>query len=224
MKSANPRIQSLKELVVLEEKRAALHGQLDAIDQSISALKNSVFTGSPVRAAIPNISSPKAKPIRRPPGGNNTSKGGARKTHREVIMAALAAAGPAGVRVKDLAVAMKTKSVNIHAWFHSNLKRIPSIKKIAGGHYRLGTGGNAPAPAAKAAPAAKSGKRGKGAKRGALTATILDYLKTSGSGGVKIADIATRLGAKYKNIYIWFATTGKKHGIKRIAPATYKLA
>ena len=228
MKLANPRIQSLKQLVALEEKRAAVQGQLDAIDQSISTLKHSVSTGSPVRAVIPNTFSPKAKPIGRPPGSKNTSKGGARKTHREVIMAALEAAGAAGVRVKDLAMAMKTKPVNIHSWFHSNLKRIPSIKKITGGHYRLGTGGKAPAPAPKAAskdaPAPKAGKRGKGTRRGALSARILDYLKSTGSGGVKIADVATRLGAKYKNIYIWFATTGKKHGVKRIAPATYKLA
>ena len=224
MKLANPRIQSLKDLVALEENRAAVQGQLDAINQSISALKNSLSAGSPVRATIPNTSAPVAKPIGRPPGSKNTSKGGERKTHREVIMAALEAAGAAGVRVKDLAVAMKTKSVNIHSWFHSNLERIPSIKKITGGHYRLGTGGKAPKAASKAAPAAKSGKRGKGTRRGALSVKILDYLKTAGPGGVKIADVANRLGAKYKNIYIWFATTGKKHGIKRIAPATYRLA
>ena len=37
-------------------------------------------------------------------------------------------------------------------------------------------------------------------------------------------DLAERLGAKYKNVYIWFATTGKKYpNIKRIAPATYQL-
>ena len=223
MKLANPRIQSLKQLVALEEKRAAVQGQMDAINQSISALKNSLSTGSPVRAAIANTSSPKTKPIGRPPGGKNVGRGGARKPHREVIMAALEAAGAAGVRVKDLAVAMKTKPVNIHSWFHSNLKRIPSIMKITGGHYRLGSGGNAPA-ATKAAPVPKAGRRGKGTKRGALSAKILDYLKTAGSGGVKIADVAAGLGAKYKNIYIWFATTGKKHGIKRIAPATYRLA
>lgn len=139
-------------------------------------------------------------------------------------MAALEAAGAAGVRVKDLAVAMKTKPVNIHSWFHSNLNRIPSIKKITGGHYSLTGGGNAPAAATNGARVPKAGKRGKGVKRGALSAKILDYLKSAGSGGLKIRELAGKLGANYKNIYVWFATTGKKHGVKRIAPATYRLA
>lgn len=231
MNLANPRIQSLKQLVVLEEKRATVQGQLDAIHHHISTLKNSLVIGSPVSAASPSTSSSKAKTIGRPPGGNNAGKGGARKTHREVIMAALEAAGAAGVRVKDLAMAMKTKPVNIHSWFHSNLKRTPSIKKITGGHYRLVTGAKVPAlapkAASKAAPApkaAKAGKRRKGAKRGALSAKILENLKAAGAAGIKIGNLAAKLGAKYKNIYIWFATTGKKHRIKRIAPATYRLA
>ena len=220
MSLANSRVQSLKEMLVLQEKRTALQGQLDAIDQRMSALKDSIFSGSPMNVSSPGIASPKGKKPGRPPG----RKGAARGTHRETIMAALEVAGAAGVRVKDLAAAMKTKAVNIHSWFHSNLKRIPSIQKITGGHYRLADGAKSPAPAPKAAPAAKAGKRGKGGKRGALSAAILDHLKSAGAGGIKIADLATKLGAKYKNVYIWFATTGKKHGIKRIAPATYRLA
>lgn len=221
-----PSIQSLKEMLVLEEKRADLQGQLDAINQRMSALKDSIFTGSPVKPSSSGIASPKAKTRGRPPGSKNAVQVASRGTHREYIMAALEAAGSEGVRVKDLAAAMNTKPVNIHSWFHSNLKRIPSIKKITGGHYRLVTGAKGSAPAPKAAPApaaAKAGKPGKGGKRGALTEKILDQLKAAGSGGIKVADLAAKLGAKYKNVYIWFATTGKKHGIKRIAPATYRL-
>ena len=130
MKSANPRIQSLKQLLALEEKRTAIQGQLDAIDQSISSLKRSVFAGSPGSASAGERSSPKVKLTGRPVEGKKAGRSSGRKTHRDIIMAALEAAGAAGVRVKDLAVAMKTKPVNIHSWFHSNLNRIPSIKKI----------------------------------------------------------------------------------------------
>ena len=35
--------QSLKEMLALEEKRAALQGQLDAINQRLSALKDSII-------------------------------------------------------------------------------------------------------------------------------------------------------------------------------------
>ena len=225
MSPANSRIQSLKEMLALEEKRAVLLGQLNSIDQRMSALKDSVFSGISVTTAA----SPTGKTRGRPPGSTNASKDGARGTHREYIMAALGSAGAAGVRVKDLAIAMKTKPVNIHSWFHSNLKRIPTIQKIAGGHYRLKAGSTAAGPAAKAAPkpaaakAGKPGKGGKGGRRGALSERILEHLKTAGPGGIKIADVADQLGAKYKNIYMWFSTTGKKHGIKKVAPATYRL-
>ena len=210
-------------MLALEEKRAVLLGQLNSIDQRMSALKDSVFSGnSTVTAALPT-----GKTRGRPPGSKNASKDGSRGTHRDHIMPALEAAGETGVRVKDLAIAMKTKPVNIHSWFHSNLKRIPAIQKIAGGHYRLKAGSSAAAPASKAAtkPAvAMTGRRGKRGKRGALSARIMEHLKTAGPGGIKIADLASELGAKYKNIYMWFVTTGKKHGIKKVGPGTYRLA
>ena len=220
MKLANPRIESLKELIVLEEKRIAIQGQLDAIEARIAVVKDSIFTGSPITSSSASASSPKVRAVGRPPGSKNSGKGGARGTYREYIMSALEAAGEAGVQVKELALAMKTKPVNIHSWFHSNIKRIPSIKKITGGHYRLAGGAKAVA-AAKAAKPAKGRKTG---KRGALRASIMEHLKTAGAGGIKIADLADKLGAKYKNVYIWFATTGKKNpNIQRIAPATYQL-
>ena len=224
MKSANPRIEALKELIALEEKRATVQGELSAVEQRIAALKDSIFSGSPVATGSITASSLKVK-AGRPPGSKNASKGG---TYRDYIMAALEAAGEAGVRVKDLALSMKTKPVNIHSWFHSNLKKIPSIKKITGGHYRIAGGAKAASTEPKAAPAPKAAKapRGKkGTKRGALSASILEHLKAAGSTGIKINELADKLGAKYKNVYIWFATTGKKNpDIKRIAPATYQLA
>ena len=223
MKSTNPRIEALKELITLEERRVTIQSELDELDQRISTVRNSVFTGSAVSTASATASSPKARAGGRPPGSKN-AKPAVRGTYREYIMAALEAAGQAGVRVKDLALSMKTKPVNIHSWFHSNLKRIPSIEKITGGHYRIAPGAQASDAAPKAAPAAKIPKGRKGARRGALSAGIMDQLKSAGASGIKIADLADKIGAKYKNIYIWFATTGKKNpAIQRIAPATYRL-
>jgi hypothetical protein len=84
------------------------------------------------------------------------------------------------------------------------------------------------APAANGTPAPKAvktvKKARKGTKRGELTAAILDGLKTAGTVGITVADLAKKLGANYKNIYIWFATTGKKHPVKKLAPATYSLS
>ncbi len=81
-----------------------------------------------------------------------------------------------------------------------------------------------PGAKAPAAPAPIRRRSGKGPKRGQVSANILGALKAAGSQGITVADLASKLGANYKNIYVWFATTGKKHPIKKLAPATYCLA
>ena len=223
MSLANPYIQTLKELIAVEEKRVLVQNELAALDERISSLRGSLQTGSPVTSSLAKAKMPAASKSTTAP-----VKLAGHGTYRENIMAALEAAGDVGVWVKDLALSLKTKPVNIHSWFHSNLKRIPSIKKIKGGHYKIASGAKGAAPSALPVFAPKVGRpaRGKrgGTKRGALSASIMAYLQAAGAGGIKISDLAGKLGAKYKNVYIWFATTGKKHGgIKRIAPATYSL-
>lgn len=222
MKNLNPRIERLKEMLVLEEKRVALQGELDSIAQQLSALKDRLLDESGDVAT----SATKATRVPRKTVGKRQKRG----LLKDKIMAALDAAGSAGVKVKDLAAAFGTKPVNIHSWFHSALKRDSAINKITGGHYRLdGKGASVAAKPvkkpAKAAVAAPKSKGPRGAKRGQLTAQILTALKDAGNGGTTVADLATKLGAKYKNIYIWFATTGKKNpSVKKLGPAKYKMA
>ena len=218
MKNLNPRIERLKQMMVLEEKRTALQGELDSISQQLSALKDRLLDEGGGRAAL----APRITGVARKTGGKRQKRG----LLKDKIMAALDAAGSAGVKVKDLAAALGTKPVNIHSWFHSALKRKAPIKKITGGHYRLaGKGTVAAARVAKPAKTAAKGKGRRGAKRGQLTARILAALKDAGSGGITVADLSNKLGAKYKNIYIWFATTGKKNSsVKKLGPAKYKLA
>ncbi|MBC8095242.1 MAG: hypothetical protein H7Y43_05475, partial [Akkermansiaceae bacterium] len=140
---------------------------------------------------------------------------------------------------KELAAAIGTKAANVHSWFHSTAKRNPSIVKVDGGHYRLdGSGRSAPAPVttskatkakAKPAPAkpaqAKPAKaRATGTKPGGLASRIVKVLEKAGDGGVSVKEIAGKVGAKYRNISIWFATTGKKNpSIKKLGPALYKI-
>jgi hypothetical protein len=227
MSSLNPRIERLKAIIGLEEKRAALQSQLDALTSQIATLSGNIFSESPaVAAKAPAKSSVRvAKP----------SKGRAQRgALKESILAALSSAGSTGVRVTELASQLGTKAANIHAWFHSTAKSIPGIVKIAGGHYRL-DGKSAPAapaakPAAKATPtpkakAAPSKKKGKGSKRGQLSENILKSLEAAGEKGLTIKDLAAKTGAKYRNVAVWFVTTGKNYPkIKKIAPAHFKLA
>ena len=244
MKANNPRLERLRQLVTLEEKRARLHLDLAGVVEQMTSLKDRLFDDISTRVeAITRPASPA------PTTARGRRRGKARRgALKEKIMAALESAGSAGVHVKDIAADLATKPVNIHSWFHSTSKRNPAIRKISGGHYRLEARGGSPAPtssqqrtsaqprggANKTSSARKTspGKRGPGrssarrgpSKRGQLSARILRELETAGSKGITVSDLSKKVGAKYKNVYIWFATTGKKNAkIKKVAPATFRL-
>lgn len=203
-------------MLSLEQRRSDLQQELDSLVQQLDSLKKNLFNEN---APATKATAPVAASVRK--AAPKRAKRGALKAK---ITAALESAGSLGVKVKDLAAALGTKPVNVHSWFHSALKRGSGITKLSGGHYRL-AGSSAGAKAAPAAKAAKPAKKArKGAKRGQLTADILSALKSAGTKGTTVGDLASKLGANYKNIYIWFATTGKKHPVKKLAPATYSLS
>ncbi|MDR3404604.1 MAG: hypothetical protein P4L99_19030 [Chthoniobacter sp.] len=216
MSNTSPRTVHLKSLLSLEEKRAALQQQIDEIHQQISSTRDQIFN---------QTSSAVTQAVRKVVAKGRTQRGALKAQ----ILSALEAAGHAGVRVTELAESLGTKAANLHAWFHATAKRMPSIVKVKGGHYRLNGNGHKPAaPVAAPAKAAKvkaNGRKAGKAKRGALSENILAALSGAGSNGVSIKDLSDKVGSNYRNVAVWFATTGKKNPkIKKVAPATYKLA
>jgi hypothetical protein len=237
MKSLNPRITRLKELMELEERRADLQEQLESLINRMSALKDALFddSTSPARAT--------STPVQSSGTGSGASTSGRRIRRgrmprgelKSQLLSALTTAGSNGVRVTELARTLGLNPVNVHSWFHSASRRYPQIKKIDRGQYRLegAIKDESSSPSngsAKAAP--KAGRRRNGgrstaphSRRGELSKRILSELTDAGAKGITVRDLASKIGAPYKNIYIWFATTGKKNGkVKKVAPATYKLA
>lgn len=215
MSTLTPSITRLKSMLALEEKRLALQHQIDELQQEISAMGEQLFDG--VVAAATKTAGKVSRKAR--------AKRGALK---EQILAAMEAAGSAGVRVTELASTLGTKAANLHAWFHSTGKKVSGIARVAGGHYRLhptSTGtAKSPAPA-KAVKTAKSAGKAKGSKRGGLTEKILASLSGAGRDGIKVKEIAEKADTNYRNVAVWFATTGKKFPkIKKVRPATYRLA
>lgn len=214
----NPRIERLKEMMNLEEKRVALQQQLDGLMERMTELRDALLADSDEVETTPSRGQTKA-PARLPKGPTQ------RGALKDRIMAALQAAGSQGVRVKELAQALGTKPVNVHSWFHSSIKRYPAIKKIEGGHYRLEGSVTEKPSAPTRTPAKSTKKKATRGKRGELTARIQETLKDAGSEGISVKEIAEKLGANYRNIYIWFATTGKKNSsIKKVGPAHYRMA
>lgn len=233
-------------MMSLEEKRITLQQQLDTLHEQMSELRDQLFSGdSPIATARKSTATAAAKkPSQR--NGERPRIGQVQRTGRgalkDRIVAALESAGTSGVRVKELAQELSTKPVNIHSWFHSAMKRYPAIKKISGGHYRLEGKIASSSSAAQTATAPKqtktratstatrgkstrAGKRTAGpSKRGELSARILSEMDQAGARGINVRDLAEKLGANYKNIYIWFATTGKKNPkIKKLGKAQYRL-
>ena len=210
--SMNPRVALYREAISLEEKRADLQAEIDRLTRRLAAIQSSLIASENTLASTP-------LPVM--PRRTGRARRGELKTH---ILEGLAAAGVSGVRVKDLAVTLGVKPANLHSWFQTSAKRIPQIKRVGSGRYRLeGTlelTGHVPARGAT------RGKRSTRplSKRGELAARILEVLKNAGSAGIKVRDLAEKLGVKYKNLFIWFATTGKKNkAIKKVGEAQYRL-
>ena len=229
MKHPNIRIARLKEMIALEEKRASLVSNITVVNERLARIQDELYgTGA-------------AKALRIP--AQKTTFKQQRKGRGELkgqILEMLNASGSAGASVKELAGRIGIKSANIHSWFAANIKKIAGLKKVGAARYAPAA---APKPAkkikavkkAKAAKAAKAPKPAKATKvvkkskvvkaeRGQMKAQILDELKNAGAAGITIKDLAAKLNANYKNVYVWFVTTGKKvAAIKKVGPAKYKL-
>ncbi len=221
MKTLNSRIALYKQAIALEEQRANLQAKLDQLHSQLSNIKSRLFdddgavaTGAVVAAGARAV-------------GRRKTKRGALKAQ---VLRALTAAGSAGVRVRDLAATLGTKAANIHSWFQAAVKRLP-IKKIGEARYRIE---GALPKSALAGPKAKASAKGKGgrkkrstrplSKRGELAAKIMSALTAAGKDGIKVASLAEKLGTKRRNLFIWFATTGRKNkAIKKVGESHYVL-
>ena len=221
----NDRINLYKEAMSLEEKRALLQGELDGILSRLSEIKGELFDGDGyVRSSSGGVA-----PIERTSSGRS-----ARGALKVQILRALTAAGSSGVKVKELAATLDVKAANIHSWFQTSGKRVTAIKKIGEARYRLEgalaeSDLDAPAPKAVSRGTKKGGGRKRSTRplsgRGELQSKIVAALKEAGPAGITVRDLATKLEVKkYKNLFIWFATTGKKNSaIKKIGPALYTI-
>lgn len=79
----------------------------------------------------------------------------------------------------------------------------------------------AKAAAPKSPSKKKSRKAGK-AKSGGLKEKILAVLESAGSGGIKVKDIAEKVGSPAANVSVWFSTTGRKL-TQKLQPGLYAI-
>jgi transposase-like protein len=234
--SSQSRIHLYKEAMSIESERASLQGKLDQLHARLETIKSALFASGSIAAAP---AAPKAKPATAKAAPAGKKPRAARGELKQRILEALAAGGKAGVRVRDLAVTIGTKPEALHSWFQFARKNISAIRKAGKGRYRLvgsvaqaapaaapkATAAPAAAPKAEAAPKKGRGKRkSKGSHRGQLSAAVHAALQEAGKEGVRISDLAKKIGINPRNLFVWFATTGKKFkAIKKLAPGHYAL-
>jgi hypothetical protein len=221
--SRSQRLESLQELLRLEQQREHLQIQLDTTLKKITSLQLALFAGS-ARAELPRVSRldsshplhRRSQPTPRMPRGEL----------RRLIVKALESAGSEGIDARLLARELGIKSVNVHSWFHSALKKHPQIRKLAAGRYVLEGPLQLPPTLASChcvppAPARRSKSR---IRRGEMSRQILLLLQSAGDKGISVPEIAARIGSHYRNVHVWFCSTGKRNfPIERVSRGFYRL-
>ena len=69
----------------------------------------------------------------------------------------------------------------------------------------------------------KSSRRSR-SKRGEVTRLIMQNLDSAGDNGITVQELAGRIGANYRNVHVWFSSTGKKNPlIQKMNRGKYRL-
>jgi hypothetical protein len=134
MNLTNINTGALRNLIKLTERKESLLSEIEKIEKQLASL----LTGKAVRATGKRRGRPakKGKATKAVKAGRS-AKRAPRGTLKKKIFAALKAAGEAGLKVTDLSKKIGVKNANVHAWFSSTGKKLPEIKRVGKGHFKL---------------------------------------------------------------------------------------
>jgi site-specific recombinase XerC len=129
MNLTNLTTESLRNLIKLTEKKEALLKEVTTIETQLSRL----LSGKSVRRGRPAAKKTTVKGTKAPKSAKRAPRGAIKKK----ILTALKAAGDAGIKVTDLAKKTGLKNAHLHVWFSSTGSKLPEIRKVGKGHYKL---------------------------------------------------------------------------------------
>ena len=132
------------------------------------------------------------------------------------ILAGLRTAGPAGLRIGDLAKNLGLSPRQVANWFHHTAKNLACVERFGCGTYRLKAEPPAAKPPAQRQPSDKW-------SRGELTAAILTELKAAGADGMRAKDLADNLNLPCQHVANWFCYSRNRGIVERLSPGTYRL-
>ncbi|MEY2906871.1 MAG: hypothetical protein RLZZ408_1342 [Verrucomicrobiota bacterium] len=140
MNITNISSNALKNLIKLTQRKEGLLNEIQKIESQLASL----ITGKPARTTGKRRGRPaKAKKAGRPAKaakatkGRSSAKRAPRGQIKKKILSALKAAGDAGMKVTDLSKKIGVKNANVHVWFSSTGKKLPEIKRVGKGHFKL---------------------------------------------------------------------------------------
>lgn len=133
MNLTNINTSALRSLIKLTERKESLSREIQKIESQLSSL----LTGKPVRATGKRRGPSAKTGSAAGKAGSRSAKRAPRGALKKKIFSALRAAGDAGIKVPDLSKKIGVKSQNIHVWFSSTGKKLPEIKRIGKGHFKL---------------------------------------------------------------------------------------
>jgi hypothetical protein len=123
----------LRSLIKLTERKESLIKQIESIEGELASL----ISGKPARTTGKRRGRPAKKGAKASSPTSRKAKRAPRGTIKKKIITALKAAGDAGMKVTDLSKKIGVKNANVHVWFSSTGSKLPEIKKVGKGHYKI---------------------------------------------------------------------------------------
>jgi len=125
---------ALRNLIKLTERKESLLAEIEKIEKQLASL----LTGKAIRTGGKRQGRPGKKgKVTKATKAGRSAKRAPRGTLKKKIFAALKAAGDEGLKVTDLSKKIGVKNANVHVWFSSTGSKLPEIKKVGKGHYKL---------------------------------------------------------------------------------------
>jgi predicted transcriptional regulator with HTH domain len=207
-------MESLKELIQLEQTRINLAGSMNAVLNRIQLLQTDLMQSAQSVQGQFRADSDSPKRTSQFSAQAGLRRRMRRGELRSRIVDFLREAGSNGARVREIADALGMKPVNIHSWFHTATQRFPQLKRFGPGRYRLESELQE-ADVEAAGPQKKrrnrSTRQTARAKRGEVSKRILEVLENADPEGIKVAEIAEKVGANYRNVHVWLSSIGKRN-------------
>lgn len=205
--------QSLRRILNLTERKDQLVNLVAEIESEIAkALTSRV---SPVAKSPAKKISPARKDAERT--ASRKAKSGSLKAN---ILSLLDTAGAGGMKVKEIAEKLGAPAGNISVWFSTTGKKL--TQKLEQGRFALKGAKPSSTPAkassGKTRVAAKSRRNSK--EPSPLKERILAVLNAAGPQGIRVKDIAAKLGLPGGNVSVWISTTGKSL-VSKVEPGVY---